>query len=141
MKIDFKNYNLEEFNLNTGLIAGENCILVTPKVIGVKWTQENKIFRSSIWDVRGNLVSASFSKFTNWGESPEEFPVPNSLKNCTVVEKMDGSLLSVTKYKGQYILRTRGTFDAHAMENGHELEIFKEKILNKLENIPKVYCF
>ncbi len=49
-----------------------------------------------------------------------------------MVEKLDGSLLIVSKYNGQYILRTRGTVDASIMANGHELEIFKNTILSKL---------
>ena len=39
------------------------------------------------------------------------------------------STLIVSKYKGQYILRTRGTVDASTMANGYELELFKTKIL------------
>ena len=79
-------------------------------------------------------MSAGFSKFTNWGENPDNFPVPNSLKNTTIVEKLDGSLLIVSKYKGNIILRTRGTVDATALDNGYELEIFREKYLPKLKS-------
>jgi hypothetical protein len=80
----------------------------------------------------GEVISAGFPKFTNWGENPDNFPVPNSLRNCTIMEKLDGSLLIVSKYNGQYILRTRGTVDASTLANGHELELFKEKFLKSL---------
>ena len=43
------------------------------------------------------------------------------------------STLIVSKYKGKYILRTRGTVDATKMDNGAELEIFKETILPILD--------
>jgi hypothetical protein len=46
------------------------------------------------------------------------------------VEKLDGSTLIVSKYNGQYILRTRGTVDASKLANGFELELFKSTILN-----------
>jgi hypothetical protein len=106
--------------------------LVQPQHIGCSWTQENKHLRSSVWDSDGNLVSAGFPKFTNWGEKPDHFPVPTSLKDATVMEKVDGSLLIVSKWKGNVILRTRGTVDATKLDNGFELEQFKEKYLTKL---------
>jgi hypothetical protein len=52
-----------------------------------------------------------------------------------VVEKLDGSLLIVSKYNGQYILRTRGTVDASTLANGHELEIFKERFKDGLQKL------
>jgi hypothetical protein len=45
------------------------------------------------------------------------------------------SLLIVSKYKGNIILRTRGTTDATKLNNGYELEVFKATIL------PKVIAF
>jgi hypothetical protein len=43
------------------------------------------------------------------------------------------STLIVSKYKGQYILRTRGTLDAKQLTNGYELEEFKKNVLPQLE--------
>jgi len=134
MKIDLNNIDTENFMSHDHFINGEVVTLIQPKNIGVKWRQDNKHLRSSVWNYEGELISAGFPKFTNFGENPEHFPVPQSLKNCTVVEKLDGSLLIVSKYKGQLILRTRGTVDAHTMDNGHELEIFKEKFLNSINH-------
>jgi hypothetical protein len=90
--------------------------------------------RSVVVNYAGEVISASFPKFTNWGENTDHFPVPNSLKNATIVEKLDGSTLIVSKYNGQYILRTRGTVDASKLANGFELELFKSTILNKLQD-------
>ena len=135
MKIDINNIDTENFMSHDHFINGEVVTLIQPKNIGTKWTQENKHLRSSVWNHEGELISAGFPKFTNFGENPEHFPVPQSLTNCTVVEKLDGSLLIVSKYKGQYILRTRGTVDAHTMDNGHELEVFKTNILPLLDQI------
>jgi hypothetical protein len=120
-------------------LNGEIVHLIQPKNIGTKWTQDNKHMRSVVVNYEGEVISASFPKFTNYGENPEHFPVPNSLKHCTVVEKLDGSTLIVSKYNGQYILRTRGTVDASTMANGFELELFKEKILFPLaKNIGNI---
>jgi len=134
MKIDLTKLDLTQFMAHDHFVAGEVVTLVQPQHIGTKWSQDNKHLRSSVWNYQGELISAGFPKFTNFGENPEHFPVPQSLKNCTVVEKLDGSLLIVSKYKGQLILRTRGTVDAHTMDNGHELEIFKEKFLNSINH-------
>jgi hypothetical protein len=135
MKIDLSKIDLTQFMAHQHMVSGEVVTLVQPQHIGTKWTQDNKHLRSSVWNSEGDLISAGFPKFTNWGENPEHFPVPNSLKHCTVVEKLDGSLLIVSKYKGEYILRTRGTVDASTMANGHELEIFKDRFKDSLQRL------
>jgi len=135
MKIDIEKVDLTQFMVHEHSLNGEIVHLIQPQHIGTKWTQDNKHMRSVVVNYAGEVISAGFPKFTNWGENPDHFPVPNSLKHCTVVEKLDGSLLIVSKYNGQYILRTRGTVDASTMANGHELEIFKNTILSKLSHI------
>ena len=134
MKIDIQKVDLTQFMVHEHSLNGEIVYLIQPQHIGTKWTQDNKHMRSVVVNYAGEVISAGFPKFTNWGENPDHFPVPNSLKHCTVVEKLDGSLLIVSKYNGQYILRTRGTVDASTLANGHELEIFKNTILSKLED-------
>jgi hypothetical protein len=134
MKIDIQKVDLTQFMVHEHSLNGEIVYLIQPQHIGTKWTQDNKHMRSVVVNYAGEVISAGFPKFTNWGENPDHFPVPNSLKHCTVVEKLDGSLLIVSKYNGQYILRTRGTVDASTMANGFELELFKSTILNKLQD-------
>jgi T4 RnlA family RNA ligase len=134
MKIDISSIDRESFMVHEHIIYGEVVYLVQPKHIGAKWKNDNLHFRSSVWNYNGELISASFPKFFNWSEQPDLSPVPASLKNATVVEKLDGSTLIVSKYNGQYILRTRGTVDASTMANGFELELFKSTILNKLQD-------
>ena len=130
MKIDLAKLDLTQFMAHDHFINGEVVTLVQSQHIGTKWRQDNKHLRSSVWNYEGELISAGFPKFTNFGENPEHFPVPQSLTNNTVVEKLDGSLLIVSKYKGKYILRTRGTVDAHTMDNGHELTEFESTTLD-----------
>ena len=134
MNYDISTIDQNQFNVVPHLIAGETCFLVTPMRMGGDWTQQNKVLRSSVWNSDGELVSAGFAKFVNWGEKPEVFPTPASLKNTVVVEKLDGSLLIVSKYKGQFILRTRGTVDAYKLDNGYELDSF-QPILDKLTGV------
>jgi len=132
MKIDLDKVDRTQFMVHEHSLNGEIVHLIQPQHIGTKWTQDNKHMRSVVVNYDGEVISAGFPKFTNWGENPDNFPVPNSLRNCTVMEKLDGSLLIVSKYNGQYILRTRGTVDASTLANGHELELFKTNILPKL---------
>jgi len=134
MKTDLNLINREQFYVNEHILHGETVFLVIPQQMGCQWDSSNKIFRSSLWNADGELISASFPKFVNWSEKPEVFPVPTSLKNCTVVEKIDGSTLIVSRYQGQYIIRTRGTIDATQMEkNGYEIELFRSEILPLIE--------
>jgi hypothetical protein len=127
MNYDISTIDQNQFDVIPHLIAGETCFLVVPQRMGVVWTQQNKVLRSSVWNSDGELISAGFPKFVNWGENPEVFPVPTSMRGATVVEKLDGSLLIVSKYRGQHIIRTRGTVDATKLDNGFEIEIFKQK--------------
>jgi hypothetical protein len=134
MKIDLDKVDRTQFMVHEHSLNGEIVHLIQPQHIGTKWQQDNKHMRSVVVNYAGEVISASFPKFTNYGENPEHFPVPTSLKNTTVVEKLDGSTLIVSKYNGQYILRTRGTVDASKLANGFELELFKSTILNKLQD-------
>ena len=134
MKIDIEKVDLTQFMVHEHSLNGEIVQLIQPQHIGTKWHQDNKHMRSVVVNYAGEVISASLPKFTNWGENTEHFPVPTSLKNATVVEKLDGSTLIVSKYNGQYILRTRGTVDASKLANGFELELFKSTILNKLQD-------
>jgi len=137
VKIDL---NLEELNqefiVRPEKFGDETLYLIFPQHIGCTWTKDNLIFRSSIWSAQGELVSASFKKFFNWGEKSNLVPEPNEkeFKNCYIREKMDGSTLIVSKYKDHLIHRTRGTFDASVLDTGYEIEWFKEKYPNVFDN-------
>ncbi len=128
MIIDTSKIDLDQFMVNEHEFHGEPVKLIQPNHIGTKWTQANKHLRSVVINSVGEVISAGFPKFVNWGENPDNFPIPNSLKNATIVEKVDGSLLSLSRYKGNYIIRTRGTVDASKIDNGHEIEIFVKQL-------------
>jgi len=122
MKIDLAQIDRENFLVQERMFNGETVFLVNPNHIGAKYTRETLKFRSSLWNSDGELISASFPKFYNWLEQPELSPVPTTLKGHRLIEKVDGSTLIVSKYKGGLIIRTRGTVDARALENGHEID-------------------
>ena len=132
MKIEISSIDRTQFMVHEHSLNGEIVHLIQPQHIGTQWRQDNKHLRSVVVNYEGEIISAGLPKFTNYSENPEHFPVPTSLRNCTVVNKLDGSLLIVSKYKNQFILRTRGTVDASVLANGSELEIFKNTILKKI---------
>jgi hypothetical protein len=125
----------DQFNYKEGVIAGDECVLITPKDLGVAWNNVNKHYRSSI--VRksdGHVVSRGFGKFCNVGEAPD-FEPWNPEWEFDARKKIDGSLLIISKYKGELITRTRGTFAAQNLENGNEIEKLIEKYPRVFNNI------
>lgn len=130
MQIDLSKIDRDSFE-----VKSQNGLnLVVPKNIGVSWNKDNLIFRSSIWNDSGELVSASFPKFFNWGEQNIITPIPSNIEECNLVTKMDGSTLIVSKYDDKLIIRTRGTFDACLQPNGFEIDILKEKYPKVFDN-------
>ncbi len=109
------------------MLFGEQFTLVQPNHISAKWTKDNLWLRSTLFDANGNAVSIGFPKFFNASESPHITPEPKSLENTTIVDKLDGSLLILSAYKGNIIARTRGTSNAETLANGNEIELFKSK--------------
>jgi RNA ligase len=136
VKIDLTNIDQENFRIDPHEVAGETCYLIQPYAISAKWTKDNLHFRSSLWNSQGELVSASFKKFVNWAEQPDLYPTPKNFTSnggCELMEKIDGSTLIVSRYKGHTIVRTRGTSDATKMDNGHEIEWLKDKYPHAFE--------
>ncbi len=133
MKIEIDKIDQESFMVHDHVLNGEMFHLVQPQHINCKWTQKNKHFRSSLWNVDGELVSASFPKFTNWGENPENFPVPTSLDNTTIVDKIDGSTCIIDYTNGTISMRTRGTVTYESADNKNDFEICLSKYPKLIE--------
>jgi hypothetical protein len=126
--------SLEEFFIKDCVIAGEDCVLVTPKDMSVNWNEDNKYFRSSIWRKSDmHPVSLGFRKFMNYGEKPNFESLPEKL-TFRAVQKIDGSCLIVSNYKDELIVRTRGTIDATQLDNGFEIELLKKKYPKAFDN-------
>jgi len=127
MKINLNSIDLEQFYVNEHILDGRIVYLVIPRQMGAKWNKDNLHFRSSIWDFEGNLISASFKKFFNFSEQLDISPIPVNLNGSSIVTKMDGSTLIISKYNGKFIIRTRGSIDVSAQPNADEIEILKQK--------------
>jgi hypothetical protein len=117
----------DDFNYKDCVVCGDECILITPKDMSVKWNDDNARFRSTLLRKSDNFViSQGFGKFTNFGERPDFQPWDSTWK-FEARHKLDGSLLIVSKYKNELIIRTRGTVDARGMANGHEIDLLIKK--------------
>lgn len=123
MNIKFEDYDLSEFIVKDVIFCGIDAVLINPNHIGTKFTQKNKIFRSSIWSKNtGELLSGMFKKFVNFSENPENFPVPTSLDGCRIVDKIDGSLVGIDYINDCISMRTRGTSSYMSLDNYKDFE-------------------
>lgn len=128
MKTDFQNILLDEFMVHQHDLFGEPVLLVQPTHLGVKWTKENIIFRSSVWSQKtGELISPGWKKFFNDQENPSIDPLPNDVKTGNVITKIDGSLCIFSLRNGSLVTRTRGTTNATTQDNGSEFVELAEK--------------
>lgn len=127
-KIDTASANPEEFLSTQHEIAGEICTFIRPLPTYFSWTPETLHFRSVIVNSEGILVSPSYKKFFNFEEKPAIDPFTEDFSKVNIVEKLDGSTLIVSRYKGYTFFRTRGTVDARVtMSNGDEIEYFRNE--------------
>ena len=126
--------NKEEFKYKECVVGGDPCWLINPEDMGTKWEDDNFRFRSCIVRQSDNfVVSQGFGKFTNFGERPDFQPWDGSWP-IEARHKLDGSLLIVSRYKGELICRTRGTVDARQLDNGHEIDTLIKKYPNAFKD-------
>ena len=135
MKVDLAAIDQDNFLVTEHIIGGEECVFVRPLPTFFGWTKDVLHFRSSIWrKAGGSLVSGSYQKFFNFEEKPAIDPFDGDISKATLVEKLDGSTLIVSRFNGETILRTRGTVDAKlAMANGDEIDYFRTKYAHFFE--------
>ena len=134
----FEELRASGFLVKSGIIAGEECYLVIPEaaVATGTWSADTLIYRSSIWTKEGELVSPSFPKFFNIFESSDVVrdPTDADFSDMKILEKLDGSTLVLSKFKGELIHRTRGTFNAELLPNGSEIAQLKIKYPKAFDN-------
>lgn len=118
MKIDLEK---EGFVVRPSIIAGETCYLIFPSHIGAPWDKYNLKFRSVIQNAAGENISCGHSKFFNINEKPDLYPDPASHKDWVIEDKLDGSLIIVSRYKDALIVRTRGVVSVESHETGEEI--------------------
>lgn len=135
MTIDLSKIDKEQFNINKLTLNNENCYLIIPKHFNIEWNKNNLIFRSIICNNQGEIISAGFKKFSNIYEKVKIFDEPpEDITGWKLISKEDGSLIILSKYKGEYIIRTRNSINTCSLKNSNEIDIFKSNIVPILES-------
>lgn len=130
MRIDLNQINREQFTFKDGLVGDYKVFLINPNHNGTGFNQGNKFLRSSLWTEHGELISASFPKFMNMGQDEVNFPSPIELIGTQILDKLDGSTLIFSIFKGNLIIRTRGCLTPEiTLANGNEIELFRNKYI------------
>lgn len=92
------------------------------------WTPQTILARGLVVDHSGVICSRPFSKFWNYGEP--DAPTPPDLP-FEVYEKLDGSLVSISKYQGNMVVASKSSFTSWHKERA-------EKIINeKYPGLPQ----
>ena len=74
MKLDLSKVNLNEFKI----VTENNLHLVFPKKNKWDWEDGEKLLRSIVVDDKGFVVSSSWKKFCNYGESKTDTDILNN---------------------------------------------------------------
>ena len=92
---------------------------------GCYWDYYTLMARGLILDNDSNIIARPFKKFFNFNERPETSATQLPLDKPEASVKLDGSLIIAYKWKGEWKLATKGSFNSEqAIES---MKILKEK--------------
>jgi len=131
----------ESFDLKEGVFAGQKAFLICPEKVGVDWSNTTPLNRSRIVDETGLVLSQSFPKFWNYGESPELYPNPLEFNDWEIFEKIDGSTCVLDFVNNQHTMRTRGAFDYTFQKNAADFELLYIKYPKLKTMVERYYGF
>lgn len=134
MKINLSEINEKEFKVSRRAETElGNVVLINPGFDKGKWEQNQLHLRSLLCDEHGNVLSAGWPKFHNYGEIPEkDLLVEKAIVNGLAwhSDKLDGSLIIRTVINGEVHFRTRGS---------HQLGDFEPEVMAIVrEKYPKL---
>lgn len=86
------------------------------------WNEFNTLIRGLVTSQEGKIVSACMPKFFNFGQLDEKTQKKLiNEKDFTVYEKLDGSLIHVSKYEGELIVTSKKSFQSEQALKAKEL--------------------
>ena len=91
-----------------------------------KWDEVTLSCRGLVFDDEGNQVSYPFKKFFNIEEGKH---IPT--EDFEIYEKVDGSLITVFNYNGEWIVSSRGSFTS-------DQAIAAQKLFEQLMNLDRI---
>jgi hypothetical protein len=102
------------------LVVLNYCQIESKKTCAIAQECRSLVLEIGTWEV----VSRSFDRFFNYGEQP----CPEiDIQYMTAYEKVDGSLIGLFQYKGEWLYRTRSMIMPENSINGWEVT-WKERI-------------
>lgn len=96
------------------------------------WDDITLNMRATVLDKEGRVVARSFPKFFNMDEHVNPIP-PESFE---VYEKMDGSLILLFYYQGEWVVASKGSFNSDYSKKAEE--ILKN---HKVDYLDKHICY
>lgn len=90
------------------------------------WDEVTLQCRGLVFDEAGNQVSYPFKKFFNIEEDKHV-----STEHFEIYEKVDGSLITVFNYNGEWVVSSRGSFTS-------DQAIAAQKLFNQLMNLDRI---
>lgn len=109
------------------------------------WNETTLLCRGIVLDDLGNVVINSFPKFFNHAEpdGAVEYEKRKAADmDYTVTEKMDGSLIQVTKWKGQIVVSSSGSFTSpQALKATGMIEILIRPYVDEVIEEGYTYLF
>lgn len=141
MKIDYKAIDTEQFSVR----EQGGRILIAPRKDKHIWLEEELHLRSLLLDTEGNVLSAGYPKFRNWGENAVEDSRCAAAFARGAVElsdKLDGSCILLDWIDGQPHFRTRGSFDLGDFERPvmDLIRMKYPKLLDWYVNDPSIWA-
>lgn len=91
-----------------------------------KWDEVTLSCRGLVFDNEGNQVSYPFKKFFN---IEENMHTPSN--DFEIYEKVDGSLITVFNYNGEWVVSSRGSFTS-------DQAVAAQKLFNQLMNLDRI---
>jgi hypothetical protein len=91
-----------------------------------KWDEVTLSCRGLVFDEAGNQVSYPFKKFFNIEENKHV-----STEHFEIYEKVDGSLITVFNYNGEWVVSSRGSFTS-------DQAIAAQKLFKQLMNLDRI---
>lgn len=138
MKLAIQKY-IAQHGLNKAIKDFALDMRENRELILLKYSQIDSDFKhDEVQECRGlilekgswKIVSMAFSKFFNAGETHAH---PIDWKSAKVLKKLDGSLITLYNYKGEWYTATTGTIDGMAGVNNYEDLTFSKLFWNTVK--------
>lgn len=149
LKINLETIDRDRFDLKPGEVHDTPAYLIVPKPTTVwDWRPGEERLRSLLVNRAGEVLSAGFPKFFNYGERPKQDGIAKHglmAGRSIVTEKHDGTLIIRSVINGRVHFRTRGqhglgNFQAPVMAMAEEMPWLLDPAVHRGRSVLFEYC-